>query len=160
MTSSGEPVTAFRGPYFALSNFAPYPVTFEGISYPTSEHAFVAAKTTNRDQRMLIASKSTSDAKAFGRTLALRGDWDHIRDDVMLAILRDKFNRNPEAAAALLATDRRELIEGNTWHDNYWGECSCTTCRDTGVAGLNRLGATLMRVRDEIASATGPANRK
>jgi len=34
----------FRGPYRWLSNFEPSPVEFDGVIYPTVEHAYQAAK--------------------------------------------------------------------------------------------------------------------
>jgi len=48
----------------------------------------------------------------------------------------------------LLATLDAELIEGNAWHDNFWGDCFCEKCRD--IEGLNVLGNILMRIREEL----------
>jgi predicted NAD-dependent protein-ADP-ribosyltransferase YbiA (DUF1768 family) len=48
----------------------------------------------------------------------------------------------------LLATGDEELIEGNTWHDNTWGNCVCQKCQD--IPGRNMLGMLLMELRTEI----------
>ena len=40
------------------------------------------------------------------------------------------------------------LIEGNTWHDNYWGDCSCNRCKSK--SGENMLGILLMELRDKL----------
>lgn len=47
-----------------------------------------------------------------------------------------------------------ELIEGNTWNDNYWGMCGCTRCRSEGTKGLNKLGKILMAERARLQAAT------
>jgi predicted NAD-dependent protein-ADP-ribosyltransferase YbiA (DUF1768 family) len=65
----------------------------------------------------------------------------------MLQGLRLKF-AIPELAEKLLATGDAELIEGTTWHDNTWGNCSCPQCEN--IPGENRLGKLLMQVREEI----------
>lgn len=73
----------------------------------------------------------------------------------MLRIVRSKFNSNPEIAEKLIATYPETLVEGNHWHDNTWGDCSCARCRD--IPGKNLLGQILMTVRDELRTAAGLA---
>ena len=41
-------IDKFSGKYAFLSNFFPAEVVLEGEKYPTVEHAFQAAKTTNK----------------------------------------------------------------------------------------------------------------
>jgi predicted NAD-dependent protein-ADP-ribosyltransferase YbiA (DUF1768 family) len=60
--------------------------------------------------------------------------------------LRQKFSK-PEFISLLLNTSNREIIEGNYWHDNYWGSCTCDKC---GNKGLNKLGILLMKIRKEL----------
>ena len=64
----------------------------------------------------------------------------------MRTLLRKKFSM-PELREKLLATGDTTLIEGTTWHDNYWGVCSCEKC---GGRGKNRLGELLMEIREEL----------
>lgn len=47
----------------------------------------------------------------------------------------------------LLATGGQELIEGNRWHDTFWGRCVCERCKGTGQ---NWLGRLIMQVREEL----------
>jgi predicted NAD-dependent protein-ADP-ribosyltransferase YbiA (DUF1768 family) len=68
----------------------------------------------------------------------------------MLHLLRAKFISIPEHAEKLLATGNATLIEGNHWHDQYWGDCTCAKHRD--VPGMNILGKLLMQVREELRS--------
>ena len=59
-----------------------------------------------------------------------------------------KFTMNESLKERLLATGDEELVEGNEWHDNYWGNCTCDNCKD--IPGRNQLGKTLMKVRADI----------
>ena len=141
-------IDKFENEYAFLSNFYPSPVQENGITYPTIEHYFQAQKTTVPFERVAIANAATpGQAKREGRRITLRKDWERVKDDVMLQGLRLKF-AIPELAEKLLTTGDAELVEGTTWHDNIWGNCSCPQCED--IPGENRLGKLLMQVREEI----------
>lgn len=143
------PVAEFKGAFSALSNFSYHSVFYDGLWYPTAEHAFQAAKSLSPDERLLIASVPTpKDAKGVGRKLFLRDDWEDIKYPVMRSILLWKFHWNPSARMVLESTKGASLTEGNYWHDNYWGECYCRKCENT--YGLNTLGKLLMYVRDGL----------
>jgi ribA/ribD-fused uncharacterized protein len=142
-----ERIARFDGEYAFLSNFHPAPLRYGGLTWLTVEHAFQAYKTTDQAIRLRIYSLPTpGEAKKAGRSLALRPDWDEIRKQVMLDLLIAKFRHQGTLAARLSATGSRLLVEGNTWHDQFWGSCECgrEACR---VAGLNYLGRLLMAVR-------------
>lgn len=135
-------IKSFRGEYAFLSNFYPCFVTYEGIRYPSVEHAFQAAKTLDENERKRFAVMQTAaDAKYFGRRVKLREDWEQVKEDVMLECLRSKFS-NKELKEKLLATQSKMLVEGNMHGDRYWGKVQ-------GV-GKNRLGELLMKVRSEL----------
>ena len=143
-------IKEFDGKFAFLSNFYPSSIHQDGITYPTVEHYFQAMKTLNIEQREAIAAAATPGiAKRMGRKVNLRPDWETIKVDVMRTGLRLKFS-NCELAQKLLATCNEYLIEGNTWHDNCWGDCSCPRCAST--TGRNLLGQLLMEVREEVHS--------
>lgn len=135
------PIDRFRGEYRFLSNFWPAQVQFEGITYPTVENAYQAAKTLDPDERMVIRDVTPGMAKKMGGLLEIRGDWESLRLSVMLELLRRKFQVEP-LKSQLLRTGDRELIEGNDWGDRFWGVCSGT--------GENHLGKLLMQVRSNL----------
>ena len=144
-------IEEFRGEYRWLSNMYPYdvPMEYNGLTYRTNEHFYVAMKSTDRNVREYIANlESPGEAKRFGRDILIREDWDDIKDQVMLWGLIWKFSPqlSPYMAAKLLATGDQYIQEGNRWGDKYWG-----VCLDTG-AGLNKLGKMLMQIREEIAN--------
>lgn len=138
-----EAIRSFRGQYRFLSNFYPAEVQFEGRSYRTVEHAFQAAKTLSSQMRVAIAeAPSPGHAKALGRAVTLRPDWEDVKIGVMRDLLRQKFGR-PPLRDLLLATAPRQLIEGNTWGDHFWGICD--------GEGENHLGRLLEEVRTDFA---------
>jgi|UniRef100_A0A7V6A444 ribA/ribD-fused uncharacterized protein len=142
-------IDEFRGHSFFLSNFAPSPVTLDGMRFPTVEHAYQAAKTLTPQERELILGASTPDlARKIGRNLTRRPDWPDIKVKVMQDLVAQKFNGHPDLGKLLLATNDAELVEGNTWHDNFWGDCRCPRC--AGITGQNRLGRILMEVRERL----------
>lgn len=137
-----EPITHFKGQHSFLSNFHPTPIEFEGTTFPTSEHAFQAAKSLDPADRQKIAALATpGKAKAAGKRVKLREGWNDIRVAIMTSILRIKFS-NPELKEALLATGDAPLIEGNTWNDTFWGVCR--------GKGQNNLGKILETLRAEL----------
>ena len=60
--------------------------------------------------------------------------------------VREKF-KDIKLVEMLLETGDLELIEGNDWHDVYYGKCSCHKCN---VSGENYLGKILMKIREEL----------
>ena len=138
-------ITSFKGEYAFLSNFFPASVPMGGKTYPTVEHAFQAAKTNSEEWKeriCLIPATQAGKAKRLGRKVPLIENWNEMRVGVMTSLVRRKFWMNEDLQNLLLATGDRELIEGNTWKDTFWGICN-------GV-GENHLGKILMRVRKEL----------
>ena len=139
-------IDSFENEFLFLSNFFPARVKFEKHSFSTVEHAYQAAKTLDMSWRKLIRDAPTpAEAKKLGRKSPLRSDWEKVKVDVMRMLLKQKFT-NSELKKRLLATDNQILVEGNTWHDNFWGVCQCEECSD----GKNILGLLLMEIRDEL----------
>lgn len=137
-----QKIERFIGDYAFLSNMHLCRVQIWGEEYPSSEHAFQAAKTEDpAEQHKIRTAKTPYAAKALGKKVRLRANWNSQRVDFMTDILRAKF-ANPELRERLLATGTAELVEGNTWNDTFWGVCN--------GRGSNELGRALMRVRDEV----------
>jgi len=141
-------INQFDNKYFFLSNFSKSNLIYDGISYPTVEHAFQAVKTLDISERKRIAALPTpGEAKRAGRRVSLRDDWEEVKDGIMYEILKEKF-KDPVLKQKLLDTGDEYLEEGTTWHDNYWGNCYCAKCKE--IQGKNVLGKTLMKIREEI----------
>ena len=131
--------------YDFLSNFFQYQVRYECILYPSSEHAFQAAKTLDIKVRKLftIEGMTPAQAKTLGREIKCRSDWDAVKLSVMDDILAAKFS-DLSLKRLLIDTGDAELIEGNTWNDTFWGVCN--------GKGSNFLGKALMNLRKNLTT--------
>lgn len=135
-------IDKFEGEHAFLSNFYPATINMDGMSFKNSEAAYQAQKCLNTMDKFQFCELEPRDAKKLGRKVQLRPDWEQIKDSVMARILGLKFRQNPHLGNLLIATGDAELIEGNHWHDTYWGVCE--------GEGKNRLGELLMQVRSEL----------
>lgn len=135
-------VFGFFGEYRWMSNFHPIDIVWEGIVYPTTEHAFQASKTISIEEKKIISSVAKpSEAKRVGGKVSLRADWELIKVPTMLQINLIKF-QNSVLAEKLLSTDGMYLEETNWWGDTFWGVCD--------FKGKNILGEILMLIRKQI----------
>lgn len=142
-------ISKFDGEYSFLSNFHPWGFTYKGGIYcPTAEHAYQAFKAKYPyDMLWVMDSATPGIAKRRGRKVELKPNWDSLRVQTMAEILLFKFSTR-ERAHMLKATTGRTLIEGNYWHDQFWGNCMCTEHADD--PGKNYLGRLLMRIRNNL----------
>ena len=141
-------ITSFRGKYAFLSNFCAAEVTYDGMVYPTSEAAFQAAKCLDKEERIpFTETKNPAAVKRMGRQVKLRPDWEYVKVGIMEKIVRAKFTEHPELAEQLVATGELPILEGNGWHDTFWGVDAATG------RGENHLGRILMKVRAECGGA-------
>jgi ribA/ribD-fused uncharacterized protein len=172
----GEPILEFAGEYRWLSNFHDFIIDVGGRMFASSEHAYQATKTfDSEEQREIQLARSPGQAKRLGLKVTLRDDWDTARIDMMRLVLAAKFPESDTTPLTpkLLATGDRILVEGNNWHDDFWGACwvplwttsenyglpmwaerqhdDCTTDQ---LRGENHLGLLLMQRRDELRKAT------
>jgi len=144
------PITVFDDEYRFLSNFFIHSFEWRGIEWATSEHAFQATKTiTDEDMEYVKSSRTPGVSKRRGREIQCRDDWDEIKSFVMIDILRSKFSEDSPLTALLLKTGEAELVEGNKWHDNTWGNCTCSKRQSCNGHGKNLLGDILMQIRSE-----------
>lgn len=162
-------IDRFEGKYYFLSNFAASRFIWNFTLYnakgeithipmpyecPTVEHAYQALKTLNAQEMYNILRAGTAGkSKRLGRKATMRPDWDEVKDNAMLQLLNKKF-ADPYLREKLLETGEAVLIEGNSWHDNYWGDCDCANADgehpECLEKGKNMLGYLLMQVRDRI----------
>lgn len=143
-----DPILTFFGEYRFLSNFYPAEFLWDDILWPTSEHAYQAAKTLDRAERIKIATdpalRYPVKVKHHGSTIKIRDDWEEVKFYIMYDIVRAKFDQNPDLKQKLIATGNAQLEEGNTWKDRTWG-----VCPPGSGSGKNWLGKILMAIRKE-----------
>jgi hypothetical protein len=127
-------------PYTFMSNMYILPQPIFTL-YHSSENFYMAMKTEDKGERIVISKLTPAKSKRYAKTLELREDWEDIKVEVMRAALNMKF-RIPELKEKLLATEFAYLEETNWWNDTFWGVCK--------GEGENMLGKLLMQVREEV----------
>lgn len=128
-----------------MRNDYPVNIVVAGITYPTVEHAYQAAKFKDVNVKKTIANLSALDvkkARSIGRkTGGINQYWDDIKEDVMERLIRQKFS-NTHLGDLLANTGNSDIVFQN--RDDFWG---------TGfgnIGGQNILGAILESIRDDL----------
>jgi len=134
-------IKGFFCEYRWLSNFWPCQIQYDGDIYPSTEHAYQAAKLP-KDKRSPFFNCTAAESKALGKKCALPHGWNDVKESIMSLILFNKFNNNEDLKKKLLATGDKYLEETNWWGDCEWGVCK-------GV-GKNKLGKMLMGIRGQL----------
>lgn len=136
-------------PYGAFSNLHRRPVVFEGVTFPTSEHAYQAGKPSKdsvREWLMAAPSPALLAMAAHGLySWDIAPNWSKIKFERMKNILRAKFTQHDDLRELLLGTGTSRLVEAATVDNavnRLWGEVN--------GKGQNKLGELLMEVRAEI----------
>ncbi len=119
----------------------------DGIWYPSTEHAYQAAKTLNLDTRRKMSHMPNGgEVKRFANSgqFKCRTNWHDISVKVMMDVVRQKF-KDLQLRQILLDTGNAYLMEGNIWNDSFWGK----VVKDGLLVGENKLGQILMDLREE-----------
>jgi hypothetical protein len=137
-------ILEFQGQYRWLSNFAPVRVTLDGITFPSAEHAYMSAKSTDVGWKTFCTTTPFAGiVKKASRKVKLVPNWDQEKFTVMQWLLEQKFSQEPYRTK-LLATGAAYIQEGNLWNDIIWG-VDLRTGR-----GNNVLGKMIMIIRDNM----------
>lgn len=152
-------INKFEGRWRFLSNFYPCVIEHQGIKYNSVESFYVGMKVNDQQlingkyytpgdfREMIALIKNPTEVKKIGGKVKLRSNWEEKKLEVMNWAIRQKFKNNPDLKEMLLSTSNQDIVEGNYWHDKFWGICTCDKC---GNKGENHLGKILMEVRDEL----------
>lgn len=145
-------IDSFTGEWACLSNFWSTNV----CGYPSAEHYLQANKTLDLAQREAFKDPSVTPGKAkrMGRSLELRPDWELVKIAVMAVAVFVKFQPGSYCGLTLMDSYPAHLVEGNYWHDNFWGNCTCARC--SNILGLNHLGILLETRRSELLAMSEP----
>ena len=139
-------IFGFFGAFRFLSNFfiLENGVSLDEIYYPSTEHAYQAAKWPY-DQREQFLGVSAGKAKKLGKEAPKFNakKWDKSKVSFMAALCRQKFTNDPKLKAMLLMTEGCQLEERNNWGDQEWGT-------DINGVGENKLGIILMTIRSDL----------
>lgn len=146
-------------------------IIYNDKKYPTSEHLYQslkydyegASKKSLKYAEIIRQSSTAYKSKMFAnheilkqypwqrdmipiiekyKDVKQRKDWYDVMDEVMLMVLRLKFEQDKHCRDVLLSTDGF-LLEEFTSRDDYWG-----TGKDG--KGKNKLGKFLVKLREEL----------
>jgi len=138
-------------PFGVFSNLYRRPIIFEGMEYPTSEHAYQAGKARKDSVREWLMAAPTPSLLAMAAHGLYVWDvaphWSKTKFDRMRGVLRAKFSQHRDMKELLLSTGNARLVEVakvDNSVNRLWGEVN-------GV-GKNMLGKLLMELRDELRS--------
>lgn len=139
-------IAGFFGIFRFLSNFyiLENGIWFEDLTYPSTEHAYQAAKWPY-NQREQFIDVTSGKAKYLG-TLATGLNvkkWNKNKVELMRALVFQKFEKNFKLRKMLMEMEGYHLEERNSWKDKFWGT------NEMGD-GENNLGKILMVVRDKF----------
>lgn len=145
-----DAITDFHGEHYWLDNMYPCTIWWDSylpdLKFKAVEYGFVYFKVADPELRkQVLECPDPYEAKAFGRSVPMRSDWDEIKFGIMYELVKKKFQQHQELRYKLQQTGNVMLIEGNDWDDNIWGDCICEDCRD--IPGQNFLGKILMSLR-------------
>ena len=118
-----------KGPYKCLGNSYSATILVEGITYPSVEHAFQAAKVSDRATKFQISKASLAEVRNLLEDIWIRPNWNDVKYATLHQLVKLKFESNKELAKVLLGTGTKLL----------------------GSKTEAELGSILMKVRSELA---------
>jgi N-glycosidase YbiA len=130
------------------------PFNYDGLLYPTVEHAFHAQKVDDEkkeEYQELFTNDEIdpSEAKKMGgkknfelNSFSLRKDWDNVKLEKMKEITMEYYAANPKLAEKLRKTGSKKLLHTGFRIDDYWGK--------KNGEGENNHGMILMKIRETI----------
>ena len=130
---------------------------YNGLIYPTVEHAFHSQKLDPSDDKLEEYQKLFTDenlepneAKKLGgrknfeeNGYKLRSDWNDKRLEIMEECTESYYNENKDMMKRLIETGDKELIHKGFRIDDYWGV--------NKNGGSNHHGKILMKLREKFS---------
>lgn len=146
---------AFQSQYSFLSNLYPAQTKYNGINYPSAEHAYQHSRALFLGKHdcahKIRIAKSGMDAKREASNLPSTKEWDSCKVNSMRDIVYAKFAQNAALQTKLLETGDRALLEAT--YDSFWGcglTLSARKMKQGDWHGKNHLGQILVDCRTEI----------
>lgn len=138
-----------------LSNFFICPVTVDGYTFSSAEHAIQYKRSlVGKREDIGIQIKQTlrsADVKMLGEKVDYNKKWDNTKIGLIRGIVKQKFIENNTLKIKLLATAGYTLEEAT--FDRYWGTgvpVYSKEFRKGKHTGKNIMGRLLEEIRDEF----------
>ena len=139
--------------FYVFDNFSSFQIEYNGILFPTSEHAYQAMKFIKTNPEIFEKIKNARSAHDAQKIATENKDevdkeWNKKKRLIMKNILRNKINQHPYVLKKLLQSGNREIVE-DSWRDSVWGW-------GENKDGQNLLGQIWMELREEYYSDKNP----
>jgi len=147
LKTDGSVIGFYEREFYVFSNFSSFAVRWRGKEYPTSEHAYQAAKfidTIPNLAETIRLRRSAHDAAKQADFMrdSVPSDWPERKVSVMEEICRAKLEQHEYVRRKLLQTGDLEMVEDSP-KDAFWGI-------GPNGDGRNELGKVWMRLRSEL----------
>lgn len=153
LTDAAKVFTFYNSASYHFSNSYLVSIELDSLIYPSAEHAWQSCKfaVASPDLAKRIREAETVDAAIMISNTdgidKVREDWNAVRYEILLKILRAKFQQHSELRDKLLETGDRMLVNVDT---DRWTGMSASG----GIAtGANNMGKALIQVRQELRSS-------
>ena len=140
-----------------LSNYYPTTISYDNHEFEDIERAYQYAKCMKfndiENSEKIMCSRSPSAAKHIGSSVKnfKPKEWDNVKEDVMLELLRTKFSTGSGMAKKLTDTVGKSLAEaGQSAVYSIGMSLNNKDLFDTQRWSKNLLGKLLMKVREEL----------
>lgn len=149
LSTDGSVAAFYERTFFVFSNFSSFQVEWKGVLWPTSEHAYQAARYMGiRDDlaEKVRNMRSAHEAYDFMRNNrgSERPNWFNEKRDIMKDIVRCKLEQHAYIQKKLIETGDAQIVEDSPV-DSYWGW-------GPDKRGRNELGTIWMELREELKS--------
>ena len=144
-------------PYGWMGNMAPYPITYNGKVWRTSEALFQSLRYADpviieqiRQQKSPMGAKlvAKSSVNIVHRVIDAMSPQDVVNMEMCVLL---KFQQHPDIAKLLKATAPNPIYEDatnrNKVNDLFWGAHRNPQNPNHPINGLNKMGEILMQVR-------------
>ena len=145
-----------------FSNFQTCNIVYKGLSFKTTEHAFMWEKARHFGDVQscieVLNAATPADAKSIGRKVkGFNADvWTKVSEGYMFEVNLAKYTQNPNLKKHLLDTGTLTIVEANGKPDLIWS-CGLYS-NDPRIEdsskwpGKNLLGKVLMEIREKLRS--------
>jgi len=149
-----------KEPYGWMGNMAPYPITYKGKVWRTSEALFQSLRYADpaiieqiRQQKSPMGAKLVAkiSVNMVHRVIDAMSPQDVLNMEMCVLL---KFQQHPDIAKLLKATNPNPIYEDatnrNKVNDLFWGAQRDPNNPERPINGQNKMGEILMRVRKII----------
>lgn len=156
--------TKVKLPYGWLGNMAPFPITFQELVWPTTEHLFQALRfpfdsPVREEIRMQIGPMQAKFVAKRNVGLMTTIPRSQVDLDTMELVLQLKLEQHSALKQQLLATGELPIIEDVTSRPNesglFWGARRSGRPGEEIWVGKNMLGLLWMKARSRLQNPHG-----